>query len=479
MPTKQKPQPSHWQTKALRRRGPLAALTVTLFALILALAGCQTATPQPSTATPPPTPTTTATPSPTNTPTSEPATSPTADRLDETPPLSPEERASLEAIAQEVSGLRELDADRPLSLAFMTPDELHAWLIEQLAEEYPPQEAYRDTQVYAALELLPPDTDLYALMLTLYTEQIAGFYDNDTDQMTVIDDQVGLDALDKMVFAHEYTHDLQDQRLNLDDLQTYRESADNEDTARAITALVEGDAQTISLLYLFHHVDELDLSALETIQTAELDAAPPVIREELAFPYMAGLAFVQVLLQEGGWETVNAAYTALPQSTEHILHPQKYLAGEAPIAVSLPPLTSTLGADWQMVRENTLGEFLLNLYLDVHLSAETAQQASAGWGGDRFALYKHATSSVSLLVIVTAWDSDDEAAQFSVAYQTFAGDKYGQPAAAQDALGAWWQGENDVTLLTRVDGRVVVVIGPDTATLQNVRLALEGLGAGR
>ncbi len=361
----------------------------------------------------------------------------------------------------------------------MTPDELHAWLIEQLAEEYPPQEAHRDAQVYAALELLPPDTDLYALMLTLYTEQIAGFYDNDTDQMTVIDDQVGLDALDKMVFAHEYTHDLQDQRLNLDDLQAYRESADNEDTVRAITALVEGDAQTISLLYLFHHIDELDLSALEAIQTAELDAAPPVIREELAFPYMAGLAFVQALLQEGGWETVNAAYAALPQSTEHILHPSKYLAGEAPIAISLPPLTSTLGADWQMVRENTLGEFLLNLYLDVHLPAGVAQQASAGWGGDRFALYKHATSSHTLLLIVTAWDSDEEAAEFGIAYRTFAEDKYGQPATTQDALGAWWQGENDVTLLAMVDGRVVVAIGPGTATLENVRLALEGLDAGR
>lgn len=455
------------------------------FVLALALAGCRVTTPEPATVAPqvkvatvtlPPTDTlvATVTPSlptltPTLSPTPTPTTSPTATQMTTPPSLSPQERTILETIADEVKQMRGLDSDVPLALAFMTPEALHEWLIEQLAKGYSPQEARRDALVYAVLELLPPDTDLYALTLALYTEQIIGFYDDELDQMTIIDDKTGLDALDKITFAHEYVHDLQDQFLDLDELQTYRETAGNEDAVRAVAALVEGDAQMVTLLYLFDHLGELDLSDLGAIQTSELDAAPPVLQEEMLFPHMAGLTFVQAIHQQGGWDAVNAAYDALPQSTEQILHPEKYLAGEAPIAVSLPPLTSTLGADWRLVTENTLGEFLLNLYLDAHLPGEAAQDASAGWGGDRFALYEQPATGNTLLLVVTTWDSKAEAAEFASAYETFAGDRYGAPAIAKDAMGAWWQGENDATLLSASDGTVIsVIVGPQMDVIRRV-----------
>jgi hypothetical protein len=453
-----------WKVSRLGGRWLFWATAVA--ALILLLVGCTTFTRPATTATSRPTHTPTPCPSPSVTPTAAPT--PTATPAAAITSLSAEERAVLEAIAEEVEQLRELDADAPLSLRFMTPKELHVWVVEQMTKEYPPERASHDAQVYVALELLLPDIDLYTLTLDLYSEQIAGFYDNDTDQMTVVDDETGLDALDKIVFAHEYTHDLQDRFLGLDELQAYLKAADNDDAVRAANALFEGDAQTITVLYLFNHLDELDPSALDAIQTEQLDAAPPVLREELNFPYLAGLAFVQALLQDGGWEAVNAAYDALPQSTEQILHPQKYLAAEAPIAVSLPPLTGTLGADWRLVQENTLGEFLLNLYLEVHLPAGVAKEASIGWGGDRFALYERPAGDESLLLVVTAWDSASEAAEFAAAYTAFAQDKYGGLATAEDALGAWWQGENDVTLLAGGDYRVIIIVGPDQDTLQSV-----------
>lgn len=457
--------------KVGRLGGPWLFLATAMAALTLILAGCTVSARPVATATPQPTHTSTPCPSPTIMPTSAPTL--TATPTAAITPLSAEERAVLEAIAEEVEQLRELDADAPLALRFMMPEELRAWVIEQMTKEYPPEKAGRDVQVYAALELLPPDTDLYTLTLNLYTEQIAGFYDNDADQMTVVDDETGLDALDKIVFAHEYTHDLQDRFLGLDDLQAYRKAADNEDAVRAVTALIEGDAQTVSLLYLVNHLGELDPSALDAVQTEQFDAAPPLIREEMTFPYLAGVVFVQALLQDGGWKAVNDAYDALPQSTEQILHPQKYLAAEAPIAVTLPPLTDTLGADWRLVQENTLGEFLLNLYLEVRLPADVARDASAGWGGDRFALYERPAGGEALLLVVTAWDSPQEAAEFTAAYTAFAQDKYGGPATTGDALGAWWQGENDATLLAAKSCQVVIVVGPETDTLQSVWPILE------
>lgn len=463
--------------------GRFFSTSTLVFILALALAGCHTATPETAILTPRPPATATATPHPTDTPvvTVEPPTPPLTPTPTASPTATPtvglstpsaEERATLEAIADEVEQLRELDSDAPLALAFMMPEELHDWLIEQLAKDYSPQEARRDALVYAALELLPPETDLYSLALALYTEQIAGFYDNDVDQMTVVDDETGLDALDKIVFAHEYTHDLQDQFLGLDALQDYRESAENKDAVRAVTALIEGDAQTITMLYLLNHLGELDPSSLDAIQTDALDAAPPIIRQEMTFPYVAGMIFVQKLRRQGGWEAVNTAYDTPPQSTEQILHPEKYLSGEAPIAVSLPPLTATLGADWQLVQENTLGEFLLNLYLGVHLPGQVAQDASAGWGGDRFALYERPTTGDTLLLIVTAWDSKAEAAEFASAYAAFAEAKYGGAASTEGMMDAWWHGENDTALFSK-GGQVIVVIGPETDLLRRVRHVLE------
>lgn len=458
----------------VRRFWSTLLTTILTSFLILALIGCRASTPQATTVTPrstdtpvvsvvePLIPTFTPTPVPSSTPT--PTASPTAHRS----PLSPEERAALEAITSEVEQLRELDSDAPLALTFMTPDELHDWLVEELAEDYSPEEARRDAQTYAVLELLPPETDLYAVTLALYTEQVAGFYDNDVDKMTIIDDKTGLDALDKIVFAHEYTHDLQDRFLGLDDLQTFRKTAEDEDQIRAVTALVEGDAQTVTLMYLFKHLDELDPSALDTIQTDVLDTAPLVLREELTFPYMAGMAFAQTIRQQGGWHAVNAAFNDPPQSTEQILHPEKYLAGEAPISVPLPPLTATLGTGWQLVKENTLGEFLINLYLSARLPHKVAKGASAGWGGDRFALYERPANNEILLLIVTTWDDEAEAAEFVSAYTAFAQDKYAGPASTEDEWGSWWQGNSDVTLLSPAHRRVIVIVGSEVDTIRRV-----------
>ena len=483
-----------WQAKRSGSLKPFSVATMTLL-VILTLAGCQvvrqdrataTAMPRPTdtlVATPaPPTPSPSPTPIPSPTPT--PMPSPRATQTASLSPLSPQERATLEAVAEEVEQLRELESGAPLALAFMKPEELSDWLAEELAEDYSPQEARREARLYAALELLPPDTDLHSLVLALYTEQIAGFYDHETDQMTVVDDETGLDALDKITFAHEYIHDLQDQFLDLDALQTFRETADNDDAVRAVTALVEGDAQMATVLYLLNHLSELDPSALDGIRTDVFDAAPPILRQEMLFPYMQGLAFVQTLHGRGGWKAVDDAYAAPPQSTEQILHPKKYLAGEAPIVVSLPPLTSTLqtepqgetaGADWQLIKENTLGEFLLHLYLDVHLPDGTAKDASAGWGGDRFALYERLATGDRLLLIVIAWDSHTEAAEFASAYAAFADDKYEGVTASEDALGTWWQGENETSLLSTDEGQSIVIIGSQADAVGRVWQALESI----
>ena len=72
-------------------------------------------------------------------------------------------------------------------------------------------------------------------------------------------------------------------------------------------------------------------------QTKILDAMPDILKETLLFPYTSGLNMVLAAQTSGGWPAVNAMFARPPASTEQVLHPDKYAAAEAPIAVASRP----------------------------------------------------------------------------------------------------------------------------------------------
>jgi hypothetical protein len=145
---------------------------------------------------------------------------------------------------------------------------------------------------------------------------------------------------------------------------------------------------------------------------------PAVLRESLLFPYTSGLQFVQGLQAAGGWQAVNDAFGKPPASTEQILHPAKYAAGEAPATVDLPnDLATRLGAGWKVGLEDTLGEFSLKVWLanaGGGKGAATATAASTGWGGDR-AVLLDGPNGMTAVAISTTWDTAADAAEFATA----------------------------------------------------------------
>jgi hypothetical protein len=146
-------------------------------------------------------------------------------------------------------------------------------------------------------------------------------------------------------------------------------------------------------------------------------AMPAILRESLLFPYVQGLAFVQGLQSQGGWKAVDDAFAKPPASTEQILHPDKYAAGEAPDAVTLPSdLAAKLGSGWTVPLVDTFGEFQLGVWLNSAPGANkaTADAAAAGWGGDRIAAIKGPNGAWGV-VLRTAWDSAKDAAEFEAA----------------------------------------------------------------
>jgi hypothetical protein len=147
---------------------------------------------------------------------------------------------------------------------------------------------------------------------------------------------------------------------------------------------------------------------------ASLREAPVILSETMIFPYFRGLVFCAALTNQGGWEALNKAYERPPQSTEQVLHPQKYLSAEPdrPTAVDLGSLDP--GPGWSEVGRNVVGE----MQLGVMLRSQGGKKAGAGWDGDRFAVFEGPDERLGLVWFST-WDDEDEAREFAGAYAAY------------------------------------------------------------
>lgn len=336
---------------------------------------------------------------------------------DSRPPVDQENDRIMDDIESVVIGLRGLETLAPVTRTLFTRDELGEYVIQALDKDYPLREAQRDAIEMAAFDFISVDTDLKAVIGALYIEQIAGFYDADSRSLTVISGEGMMGPLEKSTYAHEFVHALQDQHYGLKVLDPEENS---DDASLAVTALIEGDAMLVQQQFMLEHLDSNELfemlSELSEVSTPRLDNAPAVIRDQLLFPYENGLIFVQTLFQAGGLQAVNDAFLNPPVSTEQILHPGKYLAGELPQLISVPALTETLGGGWTMVDENVLGEFTLRLYLEQYIDHRPAIMAAEGWDGDRYAVFYNQATGGIVLVMRIAWDSAEEATEFVESY---------------------------------------------------------------
>ncbi|MCP9491254.1 MAG: hypothetical protein MSC31_15465 [Solirubrobacteraceae bacterium MAG38_C4-C5] len=309
--------------------------------------------------------------------------------LTEEGPENQEELADV--VADRMEELRELEFDEPVDPEFLDDRELRERVRELLEEDYSREEADRDGRVLKALGAIPPDADLYALAEELLAGQVVGLYEPSSETLLVESgDDPG--ALEELTLAHELEHALADQTLELpvpDDPDPARADAD-----LAGLAVVEGDATVATAVYGARHIGPLDaLSTLGDLGSVvdsqrQLAALPPYLRNELLFPYAAGLEFVCGLYEEGGWDAVDAAYERPPTATAQILFPQRY--GETqPVE---PPSPGELGGPWRGEQRTTLGAAQL-LWLfeapggDPERALEDPMAAVAPWAGSEMTIW--------------------------------------------------------------------------------------------
>ncbi|MCH2468857.1 MAG: hypothetical protein MK486_02450 [Gemmatimonadetes bacterium] len=299
-----------------------------------------------------------------------------------------------------------LELREPVRLEMRSREELVRYLESKLDEELPEEEARATVEAYALFGLVPDTLDLREVLLALYTEQVAGFYEPDSTTLFVMDDQP--EALLEGLLVHELVHAVQDQWIDLGALADPKLGSDR---ATAAQAAIEGHATLVMLEYMAEQAQgtPVDLGALPNFanllrsqlegardQFPALAAAPPVIQESLLFPYLEGAGYVHGLWAQGDRVAPFGEY--LPKSTEQILGGT---ADDVPIELAM----SVSGAD--ILHEDVLGRLELGVMLDQHLGPGSARFAD-GWGGDRYVLVEVGTGERGL-IWYSVWD--DEAAR--------------------------------------------------------------------
>jgi len=364
--------------------------------------------------------------------------------------------ASLQAEVAEAGGV---PFKRDVPLAFIGRAELASYLKELIDSEYPTGRARSDERLLQAFDLLPRGADLRALRGRLLEENVAGFYDERPDRrrLYAVSEDRSFTPMNQIVLAHELRHALQDQYR---DLYAYLgdDVTDFDDRRVAWMSLLEGDAtlvmerfvkQRLGLPGLEGAEGGMDAAGLGAPGLFDLPDAPPVVRDHLIQPYLAGLALCRAVWTRGGAPALRDAWANPPESTEQVLHPERFFAREAPrqlVPRALPP------PGVRLLSSGTLGELLLRSLLE-----PGAESAAEGWGGDAWRLYD--LRSRTLLVWRSEWDSPADAREFQTALRA----RFDRRATREPARDGYelFRNASGFLFAMRADGDAVELVSGD------------------
>lgn len=332
--------------------------------------------------------------------------------------------SAVDEITRQVVAIRGLPLKSPFRRGVLSREEIGRRLKERINKEYTPEEVLIEAGVLKRMGLLVQGADYEKLLFDLLTEQVAGFYDPYTQTLYVAD-WLPLE-MQRPALAHEIEHALQDQHF---DLKRFSQPLkDDGDRQLARASLIEGDGTALMLEFVARSMG-LDLGQMPEMvsklgkqmmqmtmgATPAFQQAPPVLRETLVFPYAAGLDYVESMRATKPWSRIDEVFRRPPDSTEQILHPEKYQSREQPVPITPAPIRA-LG-DRREVKRDVLGEIAFKIWFASKLPDDAAERAAAGWGGDRLVAYAGAAPSADgpkeaalpILVSLSVWDSEKEA----------------------------------------------------------------------
>jgi hypothetical protein len=367
--------------------------------------------------------------------------------------------------------LRGLQPKIDVPVRFLDQAALQRMYLDRFNQDYLPSERESDQKLLSTLGIVGPNDSVASILVGVLQEQILGVYNEDDKIMYLLSNPVEFGSDEKVTFAQEFDHALQDQYFDLSTLAP--KHPDNDDRSLAVQALTQGDATLIQRLWAQRNLTASELNQLgQSGGTSRLLSAPLFLREQLLFPYGDGYNFVKQIYQTSGYAGVDDVYRNPPQSTAQILHIDKYRKHVAPLEVTLPDLSQgALGDGWRRINSNVLGELDLRLILSQLTDSTQGVHGSNGWAGDRWELLEK--DGRQALAIKSVWDTDTAAANFFDTFAQAMKNRFFKATVEEDsdsrkALTA----ETAATDVRRNGSTVLAVIAPDRATADAISEAI-------
>ena len=376
---------------------------------------------------------------------------------------------TIDEISAQIKALRGLSLPSPLRWRVLSRSGLEAEWKNRFTAEYTADTLRELRLKLYALDAVELEDDFETTLLNSYSSLVTGYYDLNAQELVVISNDQELSASEKVTLAHEIVHASQQQAFGvvLDSAESL-----NPDAALALRALAEGDATfTASLFQQSNYFTDEERQSILNEGLAKPDSLlsqlPPFFSKEQFFPYLEGTSFIKQLYEKGGFVAINRAWITPPTSTEQILHLDSYDKKDVPQLVTLPILTPTLGADWELVSNDVLGEFTLRNYLaQGRLNSAELAKAMLGWEGDRYAIYWNEKQKELIFVLKEIWNTPQDISEFSRIYATYAVQKYGTDGVVA-ANAQCWTG-HDITCLYSLDDQTVIVRAPNKAIIDKI-----------
>ena len=355
---------------------------------------------------------------------------------------------SVDDIMKFASADSQLAIHHPVKRAIISRAQANKYFDSKMKEDKSVQQIERSEIVLKKFGLLDHDFQLGPFLLSLLTEQVAGYYDPRTRTINLLD-WVAPD-LQKPVLAHELTHALQDQHV---DLQKWSEvthydiprnaaednqhiQTDEADTARE--AVIEGQAMVVFADYGMQAMKKTLATDPEVAQKMEdamgdnsdsplMARAPLMLQQTLMFAYREGLNFeTTVLTSRGVSDAFAGTLDHPPSSSWEIMNPESYL-GHLPVPVlRLPDIHPLLDKDYLPYDAGVMGEFDVRMLTELFAGQVQATAIAPAWDGGVYyaaqrrsaktAAEKDSTASLGLMYY-SHWKNEPSARNFAHIYE--------------------------------------------------------------
>ncbi len=409
-----------------------------------------------------------------------------------TPEQAKELFGSVDAILQFDSKNTGLPILHSVNRKLVTRDEVEHYLTQQLHDDRDAKRLERSELVLKKFGLLDRDFELQPFLVKLLREQIAGYYDDKTDTVNLLD-WIPPDE-QKPVLAHELTHALQDQHIHLrkwdqqSDLSIAKNvrqdnehiATDEQDTVR--DAVIEGQAMAVFIDYALAPTgknlltapdlaDKMNEAMSDSSDSPALASAPLILQRSLLFPYVDGLNFVRAVLSAKGKQ---AAFAGMldhpPSSTYEIMTPRVYLDHGAVPLLRMPDIHPLIDPQYRPYDVGVMGEFDVQMMTELFGGPEAAKALAPAWRGGIYytAQSKAAKTSAEqgslaslALLYLSRWATPQAARAFANIYAREIPRKYDHSTAQPDSGDS-----GDANLSTRIwntpQGPVLIVVSGRT-----------------